>query len=306
MKVLIFGAAGFVGRYLAEEFLNAGYEVAGSDIKEHCDLSGEGVYIPADLMDADEVSYVVSETTPDMIVNLAAVSSVALSWSIPQRTMMVNVIGALNILEAARKSGGNPKVMFVGSSEEYEAGEEPINEYANINANNPYGISKSTQEKFAEIYRERYDMKVYYVRPFNHTGIGQSDTFVLPSFCRQAAEIQKSGNPGVIRVGNLEAKRDFSHVTDIVRAYRLIIESDDCRAIYNVGSGKAYGLDELLDYIISLSDQDIEIKVDPERFRPCDTPVICCDNSLIKRELGWEPARTVYDALEEMFRYYSR
>ena len=304
-KVLIFGVAGFVGKYLAKEFCNAGYEVFGSDILEKNETENV-VYAKADLLNDRSVSDIILEVKPDMIINLAAVSSVGLSWKIPQITMSVNVIGALNILEAAKQLSFLPKVMFIGSSEEYDISDKPIDESFLINANNPYGISKVAQERFAELYRERYGMKVYCVRPFNHTGVGQNDAFVLPSFCKQAAEIEKSGKPGTIRVGNLSAKRDFSHVKDIVRAYRMIIENDDCKTIYNVGSGKAYGLDEMLDYIISLCHQKITVVVDPERFRPVDTPVICCDNTLIHKRLGWHPETSVYEALKELYNDYYR
>ncbi len=303
-KVLIFGIGGFVGSYLAEEFINNGYKVYGSDINKSDNLQNEVEFFEADLLNSESVLNIVSKTQPDMIVNLAAISSVGLSWNIPQTTMMVNVVGVLNIMEAVRKQKSMPKVIFIGSSEEYEVSDKPINEETKLNANNPYGISKVTQERFAKLYREQYGMKVYCVRPFNHTGVGQKDTFVLSSFCKQVAEIEKSGKPGIIKVGNLAVKRDYSHVKDVVRAYRMIIESDDCTKVYNVGSGKAYGIDEMLDYIISLSSQKITVEVDPQRVRPVDNPIICCDNGLIEKELGWTAEYTVFDALKEMFDYY--
>jgi GDP-4-dehydro-6-deoxy-D-mannose reductase len=275
--------------------------VYGSDVERAETVLQDVRFFPADLLQGESVRNLVSKIQPNIIINLAAISSVGSSWNIPQTTISVNVVGALNILEAAKKLVNVPKVMFIGSSEEYEVSDKPINEQTKLNANNPYGISKVTQESFAKLYRERYGMKVYCVRPFNHTGIGQRDTFVLPNFCKQVAEIEKSGKAGIIKVGNLSAKRDFSHVKDIVRAYRMIIESDDCSQIYNVGSGKAYGIDEMLNYIISLSSQPISVEVEQERFRPVDTPIICCDNSLIKEKLGWEPKYTVFDVLKEMF-----
>jgi GDP-4-dehydro-6-deoxy-D-mannose reductase len=218
--------------------------------------------------------------------------------------MSVNVVGALNILEAARKQDSKSKVMFIGSSEEYEVSDMPIDEQMALNANNPYGISKVTQERFAALYRSEYGMKIYCVRSFNHTGVGQKDTFVLPSFCKQVAQIENSGKNGVIKVGNLAVKRDFSDVRDIVRAYRMIVESDDYEAIFNVGSGHAYGLDEMLEFIVSLSSQRINIEVDPARFRPVDTPVVCCDNHYITDTLGWKPEYSIFDTLKEMFESY--
>lgn len=305
-RVLIFGAGGFVGSYLCKEFLNNGYKVSGTDKGEESALPSEVDFYRTDLMQANEVEKLIGQIQPDIIVNLAAISSVGASWNMPQTTMAINVIGALNIMEAARKSEQKPRILFVGSSEEYVISENPLDENTQLNANNPYGISKVTQEQFAKLYREQYGLKIYCVRPFNHTGIGQRDSFVLPSFCKQVAEIEKSGKDGKIQVGNLKVKRDFSHVKDVVRAYRMIVESDNCNQIYNVGSGNAYSLEDMLTYIIGLSNQHIEIEVDQNRIRPTDQPVICCDRSLIGKELGWKPQYNVYDALKEMYEYYAR
>ena len=303
-KVLIFGVSGFVGSYLTREFLDNGYTVIGTDKIRNTMLPDEVDFYETDLMNGDEVEKLVSEINPDVIVNLAAISSVGASWSIPQTTMMVNVVGALNIMEAARKKEFKPRILFVGSSEEYVISDKPMNEGTLLNASNPYGISKVTQEQFAKLYREQYGLKIYCVRPFNHTGVGQRDSFVLPSFCKQVAEIEKSGKNGKIKVGNLKVKRDFSHVKDVVRAYRMIVESDNCNQIYNVGSGEAHSLEDMLTYIIGLSNQNIEIEIDQSRIRPTDQPIICCDYSLIKKELGWKPRYDVFDALKEMFEYY--
>ena len=258
-KVLIFGAGGFVGSYLSREFLEHGYAVVGSDKETSGQLPPEVAFHPADLLNAAEVESLVNAVGPDIVVNLAAISSVGASWGIPQTTIEVNVVGALNILEAARKAEKKPRILFVGSSEEYVITEQAIDEETTLNASNPYGISKVTQENFAALYREHYGLRVYCVRPFNHTGVGQRDSFVLPSFCKQVAEIEKSGKSGTIQVGNLNIERDFSHVKDIVRAYRMIVEQDDCRVIYNVGSGTAYNLTELLQYVTKLSHQPISI-----------------------------------------------
>ena len=303
MKALIFGIGGFVGRYLSEELKSAGYEVAGTDVTPECDLP-DVEYCKGDLLDSKFVEDLVERTNPDVIANLAAISSVGASWKIPQTTIEVNVVGALNILEAAGKHARNAQILFIGSSEEYLAKNGIINENDPLAANNPYGISKMAQEQFVECYRSRFGLKIHYVRPFNHTGIGQKDSFVLPSFCKQAASIELAGEPGEIHVGNLSAKRDFSDVRDVARAYRMILESNDDRTIYNVGSGKAYGLDEMLEYIVSLCTVDVKIVVDQDRYRPIDTPIVQCDNSLIREKLGWEPRYSIFDTLKEMYEYY--
>ena len=304
-KVLIFGASGFVGNYLAQEFLNHGYKVFGSDKNKADRLPDEVEFSMADLLNTEQTEKVITEVCPDIIINLAAISSVGASWNIPQTTISVNVVGALNILETARKIEKKPKIMFIGSSEEYVASTLPMDENTALNASNPYGISKVTQERFAKLYREQYGLKIYCVRPFNHTGVGQRDSLVLPSFCKQVAEIEKSGKPGVIKVGNIKAKRDFSHVRDIARAYRMIVESDNCDLIYNVGSGTAYSLEDMLNYIVKLSTQKIDVVIDQSRFRPTDQPVICCNYDRIRTELGWQPEYTVFDALKEMFKCYT-
>lgn len=303
-KVLIFGVGGFVGSYLSKEFLYHGYQVTGSDKRDSIALPEEVKFKKADLLDASSVESIINEEAPDIIINLAAISSVASSWKIPQITMTVNVIGALNIMEAARKTEKKPRVMFIGSSEEYVCSDEKINEDTKLDASNPYGISKITQESFAKLYSEQFGLKIYCVRPFNHTGVGQRDNFVLSNWCKQIAEIEKSGKSGIIKVGNLEVKRDFSHVKDIVRAYRMIVESDNYDKIYNVGFGKAYSLEELLYFIIGLCNQKVTVEIDESRIRPSDQPMICCDYSLINSDLGWAPEYTVFDALKEMYENY--
>ena len=302
-RVLIFGVGGFVGRYLAEEFQSAGYEVCGSDLTRTPSIPNYVDFHHCDLMSDEGVKAVFEACHPTHVVNLAAVSSVGLSWRMPQKTIAVNVEGAINILEGARWCGTFPKVLLIGSSEEYAVSDQPISEDFPLDANNPYGLSKVMQERFSEMYRKRYGIRIYYVRAFNHTGIGQSPSFVLASWCKQAAEISRSGKPGVMKVGNLDVKRDFSDVRDIVRAYRMVIESEDSEIVYNVGSGKAYSLRELLKHIVSLSEQPIEIQVDPYIFRPADNPVICCDSSRITQKLGWSANHDIFTTIGELMHH---
>lgn len=306
-KVLIFGCGGFVGKYLTDEFISNGYVVTGSDIR--VPEWADDQFISCDLLSAEDVKAVITKVMPDIIVNLAAISSVGQSWKMPQLTISVNVNGSLNILQAVGScydKDNMPKVMFIGSSEEYAPASAPVSETSPLDSNSPYGISKMTQESFAALYGKEFGIDVYLVRAFNHTGVGQADTFVLPSWCKQAAEIDKSGRPGVMNVGNLKVRRDFSDVRDIVRAYRLIVEKGQPGKAYNVGSGVAHSLEDMLKTITSLSSQEITVNVDPARIRPTDTPVICCDNSLIKAELGWAPEHDIFDTLKEMYENYRR
>lgn len=306
-KVLIFGCGGFVGKYLTDEFASNGYEVTGSDIR--LPDWADDQFISCDLLSAEDVKAVIAKVMPDIIVNLAAISSVGQSWKMPQLTISVNVNGSLNILQAVGScyaKDSMPKVMFIGSSEEYAPASAPVSETSPLDSNSPYGISKMTQESFASLYGREFGIDVYLVRAFNHTGVGQADNFVLPSWCKQAAEIDRSGKPGVMNVGNLKVRRDFSDVRDIVRAYRLIVEKGEPGKAYNVGSGVAHSLEDMLKTITSLSTQEITVNVDPDRIRPTDTPVICCDNNLIRSELGWVPEHDIFDTLKEMYENYRR
>ena len=306
-SALIFGAAGFVGRYLAEELNKHGYVVHGSDVLKPSHLVGGSLFESfhsCDLLDAESVKQLVKSLELTHIINLAAVSSVGLSWKIPQKTIDVNVTGGLNILEAAREICPEVRLLFIGSSEEYVITDQPISEETPLDANNPYGISKLAIERFSEIYRKRYGMKVYYVRAFNHTGVGQRDTFVIPSWCKQTAAIVKSGLPGVLKVGNVDVVRDISDVRDVVRAYRMVIESDDCNIVYNIGSGKGTALSDVLVCLRELSNHPITVEQDPVLFRPVDNPIILCNHNLITKRLSWNPEHMLFDTVQEMFYYY--
>lgn len=300
-SALIFGASGFVGGYFSRELKACGYEVYGSDMAEVLVTDSLDAYRTCDITDVAGVVAIVNEFQPDAIINLAAISSVGQSWKMPQTTMSVNVIGTLNVLEAAKNMAEMPKVLLIGSSEEYKQSDKPLMETDPVDATNPYGISKVTQERFAEVYEERYGLKIYRTRSFNHTGVGQTDTFVLPSWCKQVATIQKSGKPGTMRVGNLDVVRDFSDVRDIVRGYRMLIESDHAGEVFNFGSGNAHPLRDMLQSIISFADVDIEVEIAQEYLRPNDTPVIQADCTKAKNLLGWAPNFRIEDTLRAIY-----
>lgn len=300
-KVLIIGASGFVGKYLINEFKKDNYEVIACDkCKNNLDDTGISYY-ELDILNKETVEKVIEESKPDYLINLAAISSVGLSWQIPDKTIEVNVIGTLNILEAVKKYNAKCKVLLIGSSEEYESKETPLKETDITNANNPYGISKVAQENFARLYKEKHGLNIVCTRSFNHTGIGQLDKFVIPSFCKQVAEIDKTNKPGKIYVGNLSAYRDISDVKDIVKVYKALLENPTDELVYNVGSGNAYKIEDLLKYIISLSSQEIEIVIDKEKIRPVDTPYICCDNSKIKKYFD---NTDIKQTIREMYEFY--
>ena len=275
MRVLILGAAGFVGPYLIKEFADHGYEVFASDIVPEFKHE-QAQYFQADITDLESIKALLVKSKPDYLVNLAAISSVGLSWKMPQKTFQINVIGAINVLEALVQNGFlGCKTLIVGSSEEYKQQDRPLNVDDPLDANNPYGVSKIAQEQMADIYASKYGLKIIKVRAFNHTGPGQKDTFVIPSFCKQVVKIEKSGKPGTIKVGNLSAIRDFSDVRDVVEVYRLLLENHSC-GVFNVGSGIAKPISDILGSALKMSAASIQVVVDKNLFRPIDTPFVCC------------------------------
>lgn len=305
--VLIFGVSGFVGKYLAAEFQDHGYEVYGCDISVSANIKDSVKYIKCDILDAVQTRQVIYQIKPAYIVNLAAISSVSYSWKKPTETIAVNVEGTVNIFESVRQCNIDPKILIIGSSEEYEKSDIPISENHPLDSQSPYGLSKITQERFSQLYRERYGMKIYCVRSFNHTGVGQSDRFVIPSWCKQAAVLSAKKLDGNIVAGNIDISRDFSDVRDIVRAYRMILENEKSGTIYNVGSGNAVKLRDILNFIISLSPCDIGIRIDQNLVRSVDNPMIYCCNKLIKDEIGWQPQYDIFDTIKKIYQdYYNK
>lgn len=301
-KVLIFGVNGFVGQHLCQELDQHEYMIFGSsrEATPKNDLVTE--YWQSDICDFENVKEVILKASPDIIINLAGFSSVARSWKMPQETMRVNTIGPLNILEIAKDYLPQVRILFIGSSEEYAPSPLPLDEKSILSADNPYGISKIAQEQLVDLYIKHHNLKIYQTRSFSHIGIGQSDAFVVPIFCKQIAAIELSGEPGQIHVGDLSNQRDFSDVRDVVRAYRLIIESECFGEVFNIGSGRAISLKEVLDILISFCPQEIKVEVSTSFVRPLNNPIVCCDYSKIEKLLGWTPSHKLSDTLHEIYR----
>ncbi|MBD3180160.1 MAG: NAD-dependent epimerase/dehydratase family protein [Candidatus Latescibacteria bacterium] len=295
MRVLITGAYGFVGRYMAREMAEAGYPVLATDIVSPEKAEGifpEGTeYFQCDLLDLSELERLISDAAPDLVVHLAAQSSGRVSISRPAETFRVNIFGFINLLEVLRKIGNNPRVLAVGSGEEYgrkKSPDMPLKEDAAIDPANPYAASKASQTIIAMQYQRTYGLDILGTRSFNHTGPGQSELFVFPSFAKKCAGIAYGGNEPLLKTGNLEIIRDFLDVRDVVRAYRILSEEGKPGRVYNVCSGEGLKLKEGLDIIIEQFDIEVEIDKDPELFRPADVPVFIGDNSRLSGETGWK------------------
>lgn len=294
MKAFITGIAGFVGEYLAEYLLRQGLQVAGSRLPhEPIDtyLQENADIYEIDLLDYEQTKSVLEKVKPDYLFHLAAQSSVALSWKNPSLTFDVNVKGAIHLLEAIRELGLSIRILLVGSSEQAKF-------------SNPYAISKMTQEMLGQMYGRAYSMEIVMVRAYNHTGPRQKPAFVIPDFSRRIALMEKGKMEPVLKVGNLDAVRDFSDVRDIVRAYYELMLKGKPGEVYEVGSGKGYSIKELLDRLLEMSSISIEVQQDPERMRPSDDPVSICDNSKIYQDTGWKPEIDIQKTLQDVLEYW--
>ncbi len=305
MKAWIIGAAGFVGSYLARHLVRElQWETVLTKLPQETVAVAGCRVIDLDILRPEEMAALLMQERPDVIFHLAAQSSVALSWKKPQMTVNVNVVGCLNLLEAIRSiEGYHPRILLIGSGEEYghlPAGVTLVSEETPIHPGNPYAVSKAAQNLFGSLYARAYGMEIVTVRAFNHIGPGQLPQFVAADFCRQAAEIVCGRRENCITTGNLSAKRDFTDVRDVVRAYGLLAMHGRSGETYNVGSGKSIAIAELLQEIIRQSGVEIHTAVDAAKLRPVDLPEITADITKLQRDTGWMPQIPLAQTLQEM------
>ncbi|MVX62879.1 NAD-dependent epimerase/dehydratase family protein [Clostridium chromiireducens] len=305
MKALITGVNGFVGNYLSKYLIEQGYTVYGTVIEDNVVMENVNIQ-KMNLLNKEEVSETIKSINPDYIYHLAGQSAVGLSWKEPTLTMNVNINGTINLLDAVRENNIDTKVLIIGSSDQYgviKPEDCPISEEHILNPSSPYAISKTTQEQVAKLYISSYKMNIMMVRAFNHIGPMQSKNFVVSDFASKIAEIEKGAEP-VIRVGNLEAYRDFTDVRDIVMGYGMLMESGEVGEIYNIGSGNAYKIQDVLDILLSLSTTKIKVEIDTEKLRPSDVPIIQCDNSKIRAHINWAPEYDIKNTLKDTLDYW--
>jgi GDP-4-dehydro-6-deoxy-D-mannose reductase len=314
MKTLITGIAGFAGSYLAELLLKDGEEVFGTVLPD------EGLHnlemllpnlrlIPCDLRNAETTGRVVSQVKPDCIYHLAALTFIPDSVIDPRVTFEINLFGTLNLLESASKLETGPRVLFVGSADEYgrvKKKELPIKENNPLRPANPYSVSKVSASMLAFHYGLNGHLQVVRVRPFNHTGPRQSPRFVCSDFARQIVEAEKGERPPEIYVGNLRPKRDFSDVRDVVRAYRDVLRAGTSGEVYNICSGKAVAVREILETLLKISGRSMRVMKKPGRTRRSDVPEIRGDYGKIRRAVGWKPKIPLEKTLEDMIEYWRR
>lgn len=305
---MIIGAAGFVGHYLADN-LQTEYKMKVAVTKlphEKVEIEGAEVF-NLDILNKEEIVDLLFKLRPDYIFHLAAQSSVGASWKHPDLTIDINIKGSVHVMDAIRELYYKPKVLLIGSGEEYghiKEEETPITEDNMIRPGNIYAVTKVCQNMIGSIYAKAYDMDLMLVRAFNHIGPTQAPMFVVADFCKQVAEIEKGLRPPVMYVGNLTAKRDFTDVRDVVRAYAMLIQKGKAGETYNVGSGKAISIQEILDMIICLSGKDIKVEVDPNKLRPVDVAIIEADTTKLKEATGWAQKITLKQTIQETLNYW--
>ncbi len=315
MRVLITGITGFAGSHLADLCLEKDdVELWGivrwrsrTENIEHIWDSLQ--LLECDLRDATSTRDVIEEIKPDYIFHLAAQSFVPTSWKAPTESLVTNVIGQLNVFEAIRKINLSCRIQIACSSEEYGMvlpEEIPIKETNPLRPLSPYAVSKVGQDMLGYQYFMSYKMDVVRTRGFNHTGPRRGSVFVCSDFAKQLVDIEKGLRKPVIRVGNLEAKRDFTDVRDMVRGYWLALEKGKPGAVYNICSGRSYRIREILDKLIELTGVDVEIEADPERLRPSDVPVLEGDNSAFNKDTGWKPEIPMEKTLSDLLEFWRK
>lgn len=307
-KILITGAAGFVGTYLAEYCLSQGAEVHGWVRRSSSDdVSGQIHHKikteSFDMSDKSETLDRLKSLSPEWIFHLAAKSHIGRSWEDPQDTLVTNISCQINLLEGLRKLKAKPRVLIAGSSEEYgivSRNQIPVDESAALNPVSPYAVSKVAQDLMGLQYFRNYELPIVRIRSFNQSGPRRSDQFVTSAFAKQVAMIEAGLQAPVVRTGNLDAIRDFIDVRDGVRALWLALERCETGEVYNICGGRGYQIRYILDVLKKLSKTKFEIKYDSSKARPSDLPVLVGDASKFIMQTGWKTEHTFESSLEDL------
>jgi GDP-4-dehydro-6-deoxy-D-mannose reductase len=307
MRALITGVGGFVGGHLLRHLRDEGDEVCGlGRADEVVDLASADAF-QADLRDREAVERVVLAVRPEAVYHLAAQSSPAESLADPWATVGNNLHAQINLFEALLSLEIRPRVLIVGSSDEYGRvgpDEVPTHENVPLRPTTPYAVSKVGQDVMGYQYFAQHGMAVVRVRPFNHTGPGHDPRFVIPSLARQLAKIEAGMHEPVLLVGNLDVARDFTDVRDMVRAYRLALVAGVPGDVYNLGRGRSVRIAEMVDELIAMCRVRVEVRVDPALLRPSDIPRQEADTRKFTALTGWQPRIPWHTTLRDTFEYW--
>lgn len=349
LRALITGVGGFAGSHLAEYLLNnTDWDIIGLDLvagraaqwqsleRGEKQPSAPGATSPAGqretatreaagapaeargrvslhigdaLMDLPALKKLFAAARPTHVFHLAAQAFVPASWEDPWTTLANNIRGQLNVLLAAIAMDAFPRVLVVGSADEYGtvAPEElPIRETNPLRPNNPYAVSKVAQDMLGYQYYASHKLPVVRVRPFNHIGPGQSPLFVTSDFAKQIAEAEAGLREPVLQVGDVSTRRDFSDVRDIVRGYHLALVEGEPGEVYNLGAERSYSIREVLDRLMALSTIPLRLEVDVTRLRPVDIPEIVSDCSKFRARTGWQARIPLEQSLQDILEYWRK
>jgi GDP-4-dehydro-6-deoxy-D-mannose reductase len=307
LRILITGAAGFVGLHLIQQLRTAhpDAELHGIDLRANPDL---GLPIHTiDMRDAGAMGALIVQIKPDRIYHLAAQANVKASFADPWATLENNLHPQVNMFQACLAHNLKPRILIISTGELYANSapkDRATDEHVPPQPTSPYSVSKIGQEQLGVQYALSYGLPILIARPFNHIGPGQREGFVAPDFAVQIARIEQGAQPPVLHVGDLSAKRDFSDVRDVVRAYQMIMEGGAVGEIYNVASGHARPIQDVLDVLLSLSTSKIDVQTDPERMRPSAVPLLWGDASKLRAATGWQPQISFEQSLGDVLAQY--
>jgi len=306
MRVLVTGAGGFVGNHLLKELTDRGHEVYAGTLSENIAID-TCVQVKFNIMNSEQVEATLIHIKPEGIIHLAAQSMVKYAWDHPLDTFKVNTVGTIVLLEAVKTYLPLTKVVCVGSSEEYGLSAlngKPLTEEHPCLPQNPYATSKLAAGLIAMQMAKKDRLRVIHVRPFNHFGPGQRTGFVVSDFASQIARIEQGLKGYVLKVGDLSARRDFTDVRDVVKAYALLLENEVEYGIYNVCSGAPRSAKEILDALVEMAKVPIRTQLDDSKYRPSEVPLFMGSAYKIERAVSWRPEREFRDSLRETLEWW--
>lgn len=309
-KIFISGASGFVGSTLARYLDFPENEIYGTSFPHKpkplgLKCSNDIRYL--DIRREGDITEFIKEICPDRVFHLAAISNVGCSWEKRRETIETNILGTQHVFEALRKYSPQTRVLFVSSSDVYgdaSMDDRALCEDDDTKALSPYAYSKIGGELLSRFYADVEGLYIVIARSFPHTGPGQSPDFVCSDWAYQIAKIEEGSKEPVMKVGNIDVKRDFSDVRDVVKAYVQLLEKGRKGEIYNIASGKAVSLQKILDMLLSFSYLSIKVQVDSQRLRKKDILCLRGDNSKIRKETGWKPEISLRQTLEDLLEYW--
>jgi GDP-4-dehydro-6-deoxy-D-mannose reductase len=305
-RVLVTGAAGFAGSHLVEHLAGTCDITAWARSDPPAEIAHLATWTRVDLLDRDRVRQEVRTSRPQAVYHCAGASHVGASWQNTAQWLADNALATHHLLDAIRRAGVEARVLVVGSATVYAPSTAPLREDDRLAPNSPYATSKLAQEQMALREVAESGLEVFVARPFNHTGPRQRPDFAAPGFARQIALIERGALEPLIKVGNLDAERDLSDVRDTVRGYALLMEKGVPGTVYNVASGIGRPIRVVLDELLQRSQVPVEVRVDSERLRPHDTPVIVGDASRLRDATGWTPMIPFDRSMDDLLAFWRR